>query len=59
MVAIHVVEATIEQKTMNVINIGTPMKAPASPHMKLQKNTEKMTAKGDMASDAPASLGSR
>ncbi|RCW77835.1 hypothetical protein C7476_13619 [Phyllobacterium bourgognense] len=28
------------------------MNAPGTPHMKLQKNTAKMTAKGEIASDA-------
>ena len=34
------------------------MMAPGSPHMKLQKKTEKTTAKGESAKDAPVSCGS-
>ncbi len=39
--------------------MGTPIKAPANPHRKLQKNTAKITAKGDIFKDAPVSRGSR
>ena len=44
---------------MKAIRIGTPMMAPGRPHMKLQKNTAKITAKGEIASEAPVISGSR
>ena len=39
--------------------MGTPMKAPATPHRAVQKNTEKSTTKGEIDKALPAILGSR
>ena len=41
------------------MTIGTPMKAPAIPHIKVQKITANNTRNGEMESALPANRGSR
>ena len=36
---------------MNAMRMGAPINAPGTPHVMLQKNTEKMTAKGEIANE--------
>ena len=58
-VAIQRVDAECSQRVSMAIVIGTPISAPGIPQRKLQKNTAKTTARGEMASAAPAISGSR
>jgi hypothetical protein len=51
-------EGCCAQKVSRAIVIGTPMKAPNVPHRNVQRNTEKSTTKGEIASTLPETRGS-
>ena len=40
------------------MTIGTPMKAPNNPHMKVQKKTANSTTKGEIDNTSPDTRGS-
>ncbi len=54
----HRVEGCSAANASRTITIGTPMKAPGSPHKKVQKNTAANTTIGDMARTVPQTRGS-
>ncbi len=51
--ASHRVDSTFSQNVRMAIVIGTPMKAPNTPHRYDQKKTEKSTSVGDIESAVP------
>src|SRR6185312_9362362 len=57
--AIHSVDLCCSQIVKIAIMIGSPIKAPAMPQRKLQKNTTNRTMNGDIDKAAPAIFGSR
>src|SRR5262249_48431918 len=57
--AIHSVDLCCSQMVKIAIIIGRPIKAPAIPQRKLQKNTASRTMNGDIDKAAPAIRGSR
>ena len=58
-IASHRDDLCSAQMVSATMRIGTPMKAPATPHRKLQKKTANSTMNGDSDNCAPAMRGSR
>src|SRR5262249_41632914 len=55
----HRVDAYWAQIVSSAMVSGTPIKAPGMPQISVQKNTANSTTNGEIASEAPASSGSR